>query len=110
MALADGASEITHAERLRIKESDRIFTVHDFLSKLGADITDEGSGLSVRGKRTLSGGEVYGHNDHRIVMAAAVASCGCTGPVIIRGAEAVNKSYPDFFRDFAALGGEVCEL
>lgn len=110
MALADGTSEITHAERLRIKESDRIFTVHDFLSKLGADITDEGSGLSVRGKRTLSGGEVCGHNDHRIVMAAAVASCGCTGPVIIRGAEAVNKSYPDFFRDFAALGGEVCEL
>ncbi len=110
MALADGTSEITHAERLRIKESDRIFTVHDFLSKLGADITDEGSGLSIRGKRTLSGGEVYGHNDHRIVMAAAVASCGCTGPVIIRGAEAVNKSYPDFFRDFAALGGEVCEL
>lgn len=110
MALADGASEITHAERLRIKESDRIFTVHDFLSKLGADITDEGSGLSVRGKRTLSGGEVCGHNDHRIVMAAAVASCGCTGSVIIRGAEAVNKSYPDFFRDFAALGGEVCEL
>ena len=110
MALADGASEITHAERLRIKESDRIFTVHDFLSKLGADITDEGSGLSVRGKRTLSGGEVCGHNDHRIVMAAAVASCGCTGPVIIRGTEAVNKSYPDFFRDFAALGGEVCEL
>ena len=110
MALADGASEITHAERLRIKESDRIFTVHDFLSKLGADITDEGSGLSVIGKRTLSGGEVYGHNDHRIVMAAAVASCGCTGPVIIRGAEAVNKSYPDFFRDFAALGGEVHEL
>ncbi len=110
MALADGTSEITHAERLRIKESDRIFTVHDFLSKLGADITDEGSDLSLRGKRTLSGGEVYGHNDHRIVMAAAVASCGCTGPVIIRGAEAVNKSYPDFFRDFAALGGEVCEL
>ena len=110
MALADGTSEITHAERLRIKESDRIFTVHDFLSKLGADITDEGSGLSVRGKRTLSGGEVCGHNDHRIVMAAAVASCGCTGPVIIRGAEAVNKSYPDFFRDFAALGGEVYEL
>lgn len=110
MALADGTSEITHAERLRIKESDRIFTVHDFLSNLGADITDESSGLSVRGKRTLSGGEVCGHNDHRIVMAAAVASCGCTGPVIIRGAEAVNKSYPDFFRDFAALGGEVCEL
>lgn len=112
MALADGTSEITHAERLRIKESDRLFTVHDFLSALGADIdiTGDGSGLSVRGKRALSGGEVCGHNDHRIVMAAAVASCGCEKPVMIRGAEAVNKSYPDFFRDFAALGGEVHEL
>lgn len=107
MALAQGHSEITHAERLRIKESDRLFTVHDFLSKLGADITEESDGLSINGKHTLSGGEVYGHNDHRIVMAAAVASCCCENPVIIRGAEAVNKSYPDFFRDFAALGGEV---
>lgn len=75
MALADGASEITHAERLRIKESDRIFTVHDFLSKLGADITDEGSGLSVRGKRTLSGGEVCGHNDRSFELVLSSLYC-----------------------------------
>lgn len=110
MSLAKGASLITHAERLRIKESDRLSTVYDFLSRLGADITDGGDGLSLTGLGTLTGGEVYGHNDHRIVMAAAVASCGCTEPVIIRGAQAVSKSYPDFFRDFAALGGEVQEI
>ncbi len=107
MAAAKGASMITHAERLKIKESDRLKTVYDFLSKLGADITYGGAGLSLTGRPSLEGGEVDGHNDHRIVMAAAVASCVCNKPVMIRGAEAMRKSYPDFFEDFAALGGEV---
>lgn len=110
MSLADGTSMIKNAQRLRIKESDRLFTVFDFLSKLGADITDGGTGLSLTGRPALDGGTVYGHNDHRIVMAAAVASCGCLAPVTIEGAEAVNKSYPEFFKDFAALGGEAYEV
>ena len=110
MSMAEGASMITNAERLRIKESDRLHTVFDFLSRLGADITDGGSGLSITGYNGLSGGSVYGHNDHRIVMAAAIASCGCSGPVMIRGAEAVRKSYPSFFEDFAALGGDIREV
>ena len=45
--------------------------------------------------------------DHRIAMMATVASAGCTQEVIIRGAEAVNKSYPGFWRDFGSLGGRV---
>ena len=110
MSLADGTSMISNAERLRLKESDRLRTVFDFLSRLGADITDGGSGLSITGQPSLSGGTVYGHNDHRIVMAAAVASCGCNAPVIIRGADAVAKSYPEFFDDFTALGGNVQEV
>lgn len=107
MALADGTSMITHAERLKIKESDRLRTVYDFLYKLGADISYGGSGLSLTGKAALTGGETESHNDHRIAMAAAVASCGCEKAVLIRNAEAVRKSYPDFFADFAALGGNV---
>ncbi|MBC8567972.1 3-phosphoshikimate 1-carboxyvinyltransferase [Mogibacterium sp. NSJ-24] len=110
MSLSEGTSLITNAERLRIKESDRLHTVFDVLSKLGADITDGGSGLSVTGRRRLIGGQISGHNDHRIVMSAAIASCACHHPVIIYGAEAVNKSYPTFFEDFAALGGEVYEV
>lgn len=110
MSMAVGTSEITDAQRLKIKESDRLETVHHFLSRLGADITYEDTGLSLIGQQTLTGGEVSSHNDHRIAMAAAVASCGCENPVIIRGAEAVRKSYPDFFKDFAALGGEVKEI
>lgn len=110
MALAEGTSMITDAERLKIKESDRLRTVYDFLNKLGADITYGGSGLSLTGKERLAGGEVESHNDHRIAMAAAVASCGCRSAVTITGAEAVRKSYPDFFKDFAALGGKVSEV
>lgn len=110
MALSDGSSMITNAERLKIKESDRLRTVYDFLHKLGADITYGGSGLSLTGKEKLAGGEVDSHNDHRIAMAAAVASCGCKSAVTITGAEAVKKSYPDFFKDFAALGGKVREI
>lgn len=107
MAFADGASMITNAERLKIKESDRLRTVYDFLSKLGADISYGGSGLSLTGRSSLDGGKVDSHNDHRIAMAAAVASCGCDKPVLIHDAEAVKKSYPAFFEDFAALGGKI---
>lgn len=110
MSLAEGSSMITDAQRLRIKESDRLFTVFDFLSRLGADIKESSSGLSITGQSGLTGGQIYGHNDHRIVMAAATASCACSSPVTISGAEAVSKSYPDFFKDFAALGGHVYEV
>lgn len=110
MSTAEGNSVITGAERLRIKESDRLETVRDFLSRLGADIECLDDGLSITGMAYLAGGEVSSHNDHRIAMAAAVASCICRGPVIIRGADAVSKSYPDFFSDFAGLGGTVSEI
>ena len=110
MSAAEGNSVITGAERLRIKESDRLETVSDFLSRLGADIECLDDGLSITGMACLAGGEVSSHNDHRIAMAAAVASCICRGPVVIRGADAVSKSYPDFFSDFAGLGGTVSEI
>ena len=55
----------------------------------------------------LAGGEVNSFNDHRIVMAAAVAACICESPVVIRDAQAVNKSYPDFFEDYKKLGGKA---
>ena len=110
MSAAEGDSVITGAARLRIKESDRLETVRDFLSRLGAGIECLDDGLSITGSNGLAGGEVFSHNDHRIAMAAAVASCVCRGPVIIRGADAVSKSYPDFFSDFAGLGGRVSKI
>ena len=110
MAQAEGSSMIKDGERLKIKESDRLMTVYRLLSKLGADISYGGTGLSFTGVPQLKGGEVSSFNDHRIAMAAAAASCICSEPVIITGAEAVEKSFPHFFDDFRALGGIAREV
>ena len=102
---------ITGAARLRLKESDRLQTVADMLAALGhgAEVTPDG--LVIRGgtPAPCDAGlrTVNGANDHRIVMAAAVAAAFGDRPVRITGAEAVEKSYPDFFRDFEALGGKL---
>ena len=72
---------------------------------MGADITPSDDGMVIKGKKALSGGIAESFGDHRIAMMAAIASIKCTAPVIIEGAEAVEKSYPHFFEDFKKLGG-----
>jgi len=104
-SVAQGETRIYNAHRLRIKESDRIQSTFDLLSGLGADVRITEDGLAIRGKEKLAGGTVDGSGDHRIVMAAATAACLCENPVVIRGCEAVNKSYPSFFGDYRAMGG-----
>lgn len=101
---AAGATEFYGAKRLRLKESDRLLTVANMLSSLGgrADVLPDG--LMVY-PAALTGGVVDGCNDHRIVMAAAIAAAICKGETTVLGAEAVNKSYPKFFEDFKKLGG-----
>ncbi len=101
---------ITGAARLRLKESDRLQSVADMLAALGHGVAVTPDGLIIDGGppqpceapvRTVDGA-----NDHRIVMAAAVAAAHADRPVRVTGAQAVEKSYPDFFRDFEALGGK----
>ena len=106
-AVRHGTTRFTHAARLRLKESDRLTTVARMLKAIGGAVTEEEDGLTVYGVSTLPGGTVDGAGDHRIVMAAAVAATRCQGVVVIRGAEAVRKSYPHFWRDYEALGGAV---
>ena len=105
-ALADGVTAIHNAGRLRTKESDRLTAVTDLLCGLGADVRESADALHIHGGRPLTGGEVSSWGDHRIVMAATIAATMCSAPVVIRGAEAVNKSYPSFFNDLQALGGK----
>ena len=113
-SVCEGETVFTGVARLRIKESDRLVSTANFINNLGGEayVYTDGSGecLRIVGRSALSGGTVDGCNDHRIVMAAAIASSVCNGNVIINGAEAVNKSYPDFFNDFAALGGSFTIL
>ncbi len=107
-AVAEGETVIYNAERLRIKESDRLKTVYETLSALGADVEEKDAGLVIRGKRKLKGGCVSSFQDHRIAMMAAIASIVCEEEVTILNAEAVNKSYPGFYEDLRRLGANVC--
>ncbi len=100
-----GRTQIINAQRLRIKESDRLKAVCQTLASLGAEILETDDGLIINGNGKLKGGECDSFNDHRIVMSGAIASCLCEDAVTIRNAQAVNKSYPTFFEDFKKLGG-----
>lgn len=105
-ALRPGRCDITHAARLRYKECDRLDAVSCVLNALGADVVQREDGLIINGVPRLCGGAAVDcRNDHRIAMMAAAAATVCREPVIIRGAECVGKSYPDFWRVFRELGG-----
>lgn len=106
-AFAEGETHIYNAGRLRIKESDRLSAVADGLRRIGADVTEEPDGLRIRGGRPLRGGYARGYNDHRIAMSMAVAALGCVHAVTVTDAESVNKSWPNFFSDFRAIGGQT---
>lgn len=105
---AEGRSKIYNAARLRIKECDRLAAITQSLNACGGKVTELDDGLVIEGVGTLTGGEVPDFNDHRIPMAMAVASTRCVGEMIIRGAQCVSKSYPDFFEVFRSLGGKFC--
>lgn len=104
---AKGETRIVNASRLRAKESDRLFTTAAALQSLGADIREDGDGLYIRGGKPIEGGIADSYGDHRIAMAAAIAALSAEGESVIRGAEAVHKSYPGFWRDLESLGGKV---
>ena len=108
-AASPGTTTITGAARLRLKESDRLATTAATLNALGGEVEVTDDGLIIRGKAHLLGGMVDAAGDHRIAMAAAVASCACREPVVITGAQAVEKSYPTFWHDLRALGKPVAE-
>lgn len=105
-ACGTGKCCFTNAERLRIKESDRLSSVAQLLRSIGGRADESPDSLTVYGGQ-LSGGTVDAQNDHRLVMAAAIAAIRCAEPVTILGAEAVNKSYPAFFDDYQSLGGKI---
>ncbi len=102
-AAAEGTTRIYNAQRLRLKESDRIESVRRMLEALGASVEETADGLLIHGGKPLQGGTVDSCNDHRIAMAAAVASILCENEVTIHGAEAVEKSYPSFWSDLQSL-------
>ncbi|MCH5195150.1 MAG: 3-phosphoshikimate 1-carboxyvinyltransferase [Oscillospiraceae bacterium] len=104
-----GTSRITNAARLRIKECDRLAAMESCLNKVGGKVKSTADTLEIEGAGILKGGEVECFNDHRIAMSMAIAAIRCENPLMIRGADCVSKSYPDFFDVYKELGGIVEE-
>jgi 3-phosphoshikimate 1-carboxyvinyltransferase len=108
-AVSKGTTVINHAERLRLKECDRLLAMSTELLKLGAKIKETPDGLIIEGKPGgLTGGAtVSAWNDHRVAMSLAIVASRCQKPVVITGSESVKKSYPEFWQDLASAGGKV---
>ncbi|XHH08404.1 MAG: 3-phosphoshikimate 1-carboxyvinyltransferase [Candidatus Bathyarchaeia archaeon] len=104
---ADGESKIFNAQRLRFKESDRLATVHEELTKMGAEIIMDKDSLTIKGPCKLHGATINPHNDHRIAMSCTVAALQARGETTVENAECVRKSYPSFYNDLASIGAEI---
>jgi 3-phosphoshikimate 1-carboxyvinyltransferase len=96
--LARGKTVIRDAGELRVKESDRIATVANELSRLGAKIEPLPDGMIIYGGRLLSGAEVDSHLDHRLAMSLAVGGLVAKGETVIKRARAAQVSYPAFWQ------------
>ena len=108
VAAAKHGGIFTGTRRLRIKESDRAATMAEELRKFGSEVEIGEDTVTVTPAAFHAPTEILeGHNDHRVVMSMAVL-CSLTGGTI-RGTEAVQKSFPDFFDRIRAIGLEVCE-
>jgi len=104
-------TRIVKAERLRIKESDRLKAISSEMNKIGADITELPDGLLIKGLSNLKGdARVDSWNDHRIAMSLAIAATKCEKEIILDNYTAVNKSYPLFWNDYKSIGGVINEL
>ncbi len=102
-----GVSEIKGVSRLAHKESDRGLTLQTEFAKLGIQIDLEGDIMKIHGGGEVKGAEVFSQHDHRIAMACGVAALIANAPIKITEAEAINKSYTNFFDHLAQLGAKV---
>lgn len=94
---------IVNVPQARIKETDRIAVMHENLTKLGAVVTEQPDGMTIQGSEGLRGGTVEGFDDHRVIMAMAIASLRCDGDLTIKGIEAAGVTFPTFFSILESL-------
>ncbi|WP_299237243.1 3-phosphoshikimate 1-carboxyvinyltransferase [Natronomonas sp.] len=105
-AAADGTTRITDCAHVRLKETDRVAAMAEELGRMGVDVEEFEDELRVHGGG-MEGTTVEGHDDHRIIMALAVAGLVAEGPTTIEGAEDVNVSFPGFFDVLSGVGAEI---
>ncbi len=100
---AEGETIIRDAAELKVKESNRIDVMVQGLTSMGADVQETEDGMIIRGGRPLHGAIIDSKLDHRIAMTFAIAACMAEGETEVLGAECVNISYPEFYRDLEKL-------
>jgi len=103
---SEGTTIIKNVEHARLKESDRIFTTCNELQKMGAEIKETRDGIIVK-KSQLHGTKLNGHQDHRVVMALAVAALGAENTTVISNAEIVTVSFPNFIEIMKKLQANI---
>lgn len=102
-----GKTVIEGVSRLAHKESDRALTLQQEFGKLGVSIMLQDDLMIIEGGKGVHGGTVHSRHDHRIAMACAVAALKADGVIEIEDADAINKSYPHFFKDLSYLNAAV---
>jgi 3-phosphoshikimate 1-carboxyvinyltransferase len=100
-------TKIKGVQRLTHKESNRALTLQEEFKKMGVEIILQDDVMIVNGANKIKGATVHSHHDHRIAMACAVAALKADGETIIEEADAINKSYPDFYEDLKQLGAFI---
>ncbi len=106
-AYCKGKTTIKGVSRLAHKESDRAITLQDEFDKMGVTIDLKGDEMIIHGGSNVKGADVHSNHDHRIAMACAVAALKADSEMVIDEAQAVKKSYPDFYEDLKKLGTDV---
>ena len=106
-ALAEGVTRVSDAVELRYKESDRISALAKQLALIGVHITEKPDGFVINGGQPIAGGLVDSQGDHRLAMSLAVAGLVSQQPVVIRQAEMINESFPQFVELLNNMGGQL---
>lgn len=104
LSTAKGRSRLYGAPHLRFKESDRIALTENMLKTLGADITGTDDGCIINGVEKLHGGRIEHNGDHRMMMAASIASLISDGPISMENDACWNVSYPGFTDQMRSIG------
>ena len=106
-AYCDGTTVIEGVNRLTHKESNRALTLQQEFAKLGIEIVLQDDLMLIKGGTGVKSAITHSHHDHRIAMACAIAGLKANGEVTIEEAEAINKSYPNFYEHIQQLGATV---
>ncbi|MBO9574080.1 MAG: 3-phosphoshikimate 1-carboxyvinyltransferase, partial [Chitinophagaceae bacterium] len=102
-----GTTVIKGVSRLAHKESNRGLTLQDEFAKMGVKIDLDKDIMKIYGDRKVEGATVHSRHDHRIAMACAVAALKANGNTVIEEADAINKSYPEFYEHLSLLGAVI---